>query len=865
MNKYDGQQDTNSQLATLIPRMTPERINEIFQRFQLPLLGREYLKRVASSPPSRRVRSNGANVVCRFPSKKMGVTIQAESHSCELVLIYALDHDPDVIGFWDQPEPIKISYLSATGRNVSTTITPDFLVLRGDGLELIEAKLVEALPELAKEMPNRFVLGDDGKWRSPPAETTAGTYGIRFRIWTPSEVDPTWLRNIKFLQDYFGADLNLVPAEVKNEITEIASSELGISLADLRQRCQTATADHIYLLLAHEELYVDLAAVPLTDPTRVRVFACRAAADTYSSLIKKHNADSSENGAASGSNEVTDPQLGETAMQLLRKASPEDHAVANHRLRILFDLEYAQTHHAPKRTIRRWRKLYLLAEERCGHGLLGLFPRFKDRGNRCQRINDGLLTLVDRIINEVYCTPTRPNKRHAYDQLRLECENKFLPPSKSWFYKRLAARSKFKDTLSRQGKRAAHKYEVFRPGEPNENHGAFPWDICLTDHTLCDVELVCSETGENLGRPWLSILMDGFSRRILAFCLTFDPPSYRTLMILIRNCVKQHNRLPGTLVVDNGREFTSTYFETLTAFYGVMIKRRPPGKARFGSLIERVIGTVNTQFLHTLEGNTQNTRNIRQLTKSMNPKGHAIYTLEDLHTMMTVYAFEIYDNRPHPTLNCSPAEKFAEGIKNSGAREHRAIKCDEAFHLMTLPTTPKGTAKIQPGMGVKIFGFYYWAAKMRSQHFEGKSVRVKYDPEDLGIVWAYLSDQWVQCRTSRTWNLEGRTEKELKIATLEWRRSSQRLDQRQSSSHKHLAEFLKTAQQNKALQLQQAKDRALRNTRVSPADSAPHSAAPPAADTAKPVDSEVTPPPSSPEAMPPASPTKDYGDFLSKE
>ena len=352
-----------------------KRIDEILQGLQLPLLGREYVKRVASSTPSRRVRSNSTNVICRFPSKKMGVTIQAESHSCELALIYALDHDPDVIGFWDQPEPIKISYLSATGRNVSTTITPDFLVLRGDGLELIEAKLVEALPELAKEMPNRFVLGDDGKWHSPPAETTARVYGIRFRIWTPSEVDPTWLRNIKFLQDYFGADLNLVPAEVKNEIVEVASSELGISLADLRQRCQTATADQFYLLLAHEELYVDLAAAPLTDPTRVRVFACRAAADTYSSLIKKHNADSSENGAASGSNEVTDPQLGETAMQLLRKASPEDHAVANHRLRILFDLEYAQT-------------------------------------------------------------------------------------------------------------------------------------------------------GENLGRPWLSILMDGFSRRILAFCLTFDPPSY---------------------------------------------------------------------------------------------------------------------------------------------------------------------------------------------------------------------------------------------------------------------------------------------------------------------------------------------------
>jgi len=100
-------------------------------------------------------------------------------------------------------------------------------------------------------------------------------------------------------------------------------------------------------------------------------------------------------------------------MQLLRGASPEDHAIANHRLRILSDPEYARVHPTPKRTVRRWRKLFRLAEERYGYGLLGLFPRFKDRGNRCPRFGDQLLALVDRIIEEVYCTATRPNKQHG--------------------------------------------------------------------------------------------------------------------------------------------------------------------------------------------------------------------------------------------------------------------------------------------------------------------------------------------------------------------------------------------------------------------------------------------------------------------
>src|SRR5207244_13388665 len=83
--------------------------------------------------------------------------------------------------------------------------------------------------------------------------------------------------------------------------------------------------------------------------------------------------------------------------------------------------------------------------------------------------------------------------------------------------------------------------------------------------------------------------------------------------------VRRHNRLPQCLVVDGGPEFHSTYFEALLARYECTKKTRPPAQARFGSLVERVFGTTNTQFLYNLLGNTQMTRNVRQVTKSVNP------------------------------------------------------------------------------------------------------------------------------------------------------------------------------------------------------------------------------------------------------
>jgi len=63
------------------------------------------------------------------------------------------------------------------------------------------------------------------------------------------------------------------------------------------------------------------------------------------------------------------------------------------------------------------------------------------------------------------------------------------------------------------------------------------------------------------------MLTDAFSRRVLAFSLTFDPPSYRACMMIIRECVARHNRLPQIFVVDGGAEFDSVYFETILATF----------------------------------------------------------------------------------------------------------------------------------------------------------------------------------------------------------------------------------------------------------------------------------------------------------
>jgi transposase InsO family protein len=204
-----------------------------------------------------------------------------------------------------------------------------------------------------------------------------------------------------------------------------------------------------------------------------------------------------------------------------------------------------------------------------------------------------------------------------------------MTPSYQTFVININTRPNYEQKLKRQGKRVAYESEPFYWSleVTTPRHGDRPFEICHIDHTQLDIELVSSRNSINLGRPWATFLTDAYSRRILAIYLTFDPPSYRSCMMILRECVRRHGRLPQTLVVDGGKEFQSIYFEKLLAAYCCTKKTRPAAKPRFGSICERIFGSANTMLIHNLQGNTQMTRNARGMTTSVNPRNLAIWTI----------------------------------------------------------------------------------------------------------------------------------------------------------------------------------------------------------------------------------------------
>jgi transposase InsO family protein len=527
-------------------------------------------------------------------------------------------------------------------------------------------------------------------------------------------------------------------------------------------------------------------------------------------------------------------QIPEVKTSALAAASEDDLRVANQRFEIVQRYLNRQPGPAgipvPERTLRLWAASYRKAEAQYGSGYLGLIPKTSQRGNRGSKLPEESRTLLNGYIEQNYETLKQKSKFTVWAALLHACREKgIVAPSYATFCLATRRRPAFESVLKRQGRRAAYAHESFywelEPTTPR--HGDRPFEIGHIDHTELDLELVCSHTSRVLGRPWMTLLTDAFSRRCLAVCLAFDSPSYRSCMMILRECVRRHGRLPQIIVIDGGPEFQSTYFEALLARYECIKKTRPPAKARFGSCCERLFGTANTRFIHNLQGNTQITRNIRQVTKSVDPREQATWTLAELHRRLSEFLFEVYDTIDHPALGQSPREAFQAGIEASGIRPERMIPYDHEFLMATLPATPKGTARVMSGRGVKINHIYYWSSSFQVPGLEDQQVPVCYDPFDASTAYAFVEGRWVRCHSEYYTILHGHSEKELMLASNELRKRQQCHSLGLVITAKRLAGFLQSVEADELLMAQRLRDQEAQTARnsLSVAPSMPPSSA----------------------------------------
>jgi len=157
----------------------------------------------------------------------------------------------------------------------------------------------------------------------------------------------------------------------------------------------------------------------------------------------------------------------------------------------------------------------------------------------------------------------------------------------------------------------------------------------------------------------------------------------------------------------------------------------------------------------------------------------------------------------------SPRDRFERGLRETGLRHQRFIRYDDECLYLTMPSTPKGTAKVLSGRGIKVHGLLYWSDALRS--VENSSVEVRYDPDDWGTVYARVGATWQQCHSEHYSVFASRSAGEIRIASAELRARQRTSTANGYVTASALANFLAGTSQSEAVLKQRRRDAASRD------------------------------------------------------
>jgi hypothetical protein len=126
---------------------TDEQLEHYFQNRELAESARKLIRHLRSTDPERRTDSTAVNCSARFPSLKMGRSVQAESRHGELSTVWIWEYDDETYEFWDQVPQIKFSTIKSNGQPGGHLATVDYFVLQRDFTGWVEVERRDAIEE----------------------------------------------------------------------------------------------------------------------------------------------------------------------------------------------------------------------------------------------------------------------------------------------------------------------------------------------------------------------------------------------------------------------------------------------------------------------------------------------------------------------------------------------------------------------------------------------------------------------------------------------------------------------------------------------------------------------------------------------
>lgn len=314
-----------------------------------------------------------------------------------------------------------------------------------------------------------------------------------------------------------------------------------------------------------------------------------------------------------------------------------------------------------------------------GYRLLSLVPEQSQGGAGKSRIDQELEQIIEQTIKKLYLSKQKLKISRVIEEVKLCCFKKNLqPPSVCTIRRRINSYGSVKEIVAkREGASKARDRYVPVAGSFPET--SYPLQVYQIDHTVVDLIIVDEIYRQPIGRPYITVAIDVFSRCIAGFCLTLEPPSATSVGLCLTHAVFDKELWltersieadwpiwgkPEGIYVDNGKDFHSEALIRGCEAHGIKIEYRPIGKAHYGGIVERIIGTL-MQLIHQIPGTTFS--NVKE-RGNYDSEGKAILTLKELEKWLTIAITQYYHNKQHATLLKPPIEQYKESTLGADQR-----------------------------------------------------------------------------------------------------------------------------------------------------------------------------------------------------
>ncbi|ASJ56821.1 hypothetical protein BP422_26850 [Brevibacillus formosus] len=365
------------------------------------------------------------------------------------------------------------------------------------------------------------------------------------------------------------------------------------------------------------------------------------------------------------------------------------------------------------------------------------------------RMDERYIPIIKEVIEDQYLTTKKPSIKQIFDSIESKCIKIDIDPPPYITINKLIKRIDPKVIERMQeGKKASQKYDPILRGFSNEE-AMYPLHIVEIDHTQLDVDVIDDKSGLVIGRPWITLGIDVFSRMIWCMYISFEPPSANVVRkaiqhgILFKNAKEKYGTInewnvfgiPKIFHLDNGPDFKSTAVkrminETLKA----NVRYRPVRTPRYGGTIERLFGTLNTSIIHGWDGTRKS--NVTQLGE-YNPEEEAKLTLENVIELLTTYITDIYHMKEHRGLPLDanrPITRYIDGIKKVGYPEFIEEKDEGLLKIELLPTILKRYTRD----GIRLNNVFYKSDKLSNLISTITKYKIKYDIDDISKIYIQL-------------------------------------------------------------------------------------------------------------------------------